>query len=133
MNSIKSEDQFRRHVIDVALGQNFHVTHVESPVTSAGVPDLNLARTLDCWVELKVVKHECVKMRPTQKRWHRERFEHDGKSWVMTFDPDSETVLVTPGRVAWNLGPGISEWRAVSNTFRLSDLELALEYVYEER
>lgn len=77
------EDMFRANVYEAAQLLGYHVTHIESHNSSPGVPDLNVwNRHEDIWIELKVAKHGSIKLRPTQKRWHRDRSESMGTSYV---------------------------------------------------
>jgi hypothetical protein len=103
------ETPFRDHVIDVARKAGFHVTHIESPVTSAGVPDLNLYSGVDVWLELKVWSdYAGVKMRPTQRVWHRLRHEAQGLSWVLLHHDGNLSLI--PGDVAARLKSKDQAW-----------------------
>lgn len=118
-----NEDEFRKHVIIVAKKLVAHVSHIESHESSAGIPDLNLFLTgADLWIELKVIKAGRVKMRPTQKRWHTDRAEHGGKSWVLALDPRTQDVLVLPGHTAAALAPTEAAWRAASSLSNIPEL-----------
>lgn len=122
-----SEDDFRRYVIQMAKDHAYHVSHIESHLTSAGIPDLSLWKGMwpdgrDLPVELKIIKNGIVKMRPTQRRWHRERHEKGGASWVFVLDPKTQDVLWLRGHVAAGLEPPAGAWRPVSNVVRLPAL-----------
>lgn len=111
---MNSEDEFRRAVI-AAAGSKAHVSHIESHQSSAGIPDLNLyGLGQDLWLELKVVKEGHVRMRPTQRKWHRDRAERGGPSWVAVLNPVDGHVLVVRGAVAAALATGVLEWEAVA-------------------
>lgn len=112
---MNTEDAFRRAVIDRAEQWGAHVSHIESHQTSAGAPDLNVwSHNRDLWLELKLVKRGLVTLRPTQKKWHRERFEAGGQSWVAVLDPETQRVLVLRGEVAATLPPGLASWEAAA-------------------
>lgn len=112
---MNNEDDFRRGVVRQAEQWGAHVTHIESHQTSAGVTDLNIwAFNRDLWLELKVVKRGTVKLRPTQKKWHRERAEAGGQSWVAVLDPKTQHVLVLRGEAAATLPPGLASWEAAA-------------------
>lgn len=106
------EIPFRYHVLEVAEKAGFHVSHIESPVTSAGVPDLNLFHEVDVWIELKVWNAlHGVRLRPTQKLWHLRRHQAKGVSWVLVAHEGKLSLV--PGEVAarmkakdpaWTLG-----------------------------
>lgn len=135
---MKSEDEFRRHVIKVAEDMGGHVSHIESHQTSAGVPDLNMRLFgEDVWLELKVVRKDgAVKLRPPQKRWHRDRAASGGKSWVAVLLAETDSVLVIPGHVAQTLAPPIKLWTVRGHVFKagaISDLlkSLAMEIQYD--
>lgn len=130
MEPMINEDEFRRHSIRVAGALGAHVSHIESHESSAGIPDLNLfLMGVDLWVELKVLKNGRVKMRPTQRRWHKDRAEHGGQSWVVCLDIATQNILTLPGDKAAALGPSEAEWKraaAVSNVPELAGLFITL-------
>ena len=106
-----SEDDFRRHVIDLLGKDGCHLSHIESHLTSAGIPDINFYKSgRDVWLELKVAKDGKVKMRPTQKRWHKDRAARGGQSWVLVLSPSKDRVLWLPGAVAAGLEPSWLAW-----------------------
>lgn len=112
---MNSEEDFRRKVMIEAANRGMHVSHIEAHISVAGIPDLNLSRGKhDVWLELKLVKANGVKMRPTQKRWHRERYESGGKSWVAVLDRETGDVLVVRGHTAALLAPGPRHWTAAA-------------------
>lgn len=96
------EDRFRQVVIDEAKRLGAQVSHIESHQTSAGIPDLNIFLDLvDVWLELKVRDSKGkFKLRPTQRKWHRDRETAGGESWVMIYDPRNEQVQLYPGTKA---------------------------------
>lgn len=125
-----SEDQFRRQFVALAVANGYHVTHIESHQTSAGVPDLNLFKSRrDDWVELKVVKDGKIKMRPTQKKWHRDRAEAGGTSWVLVLDRGTNTILWVSGKTAARLGSALSEWKEVSNVLPVASTFVFLNQI----
>lgn len=112
---MKAEDRFRQAVIRVAQRMGGHVTYIESHQTSAGVPDLHIfLNGADIWLELKVAGLKKVRLRPTQRKWHRERREAGGNSWVWVLDPPTGNVLQVPGHVAAGIEPAIGDWRRVA-------------------
>ena len=112
---MNNEEEFRRSVMIEAANRGMHVSHIEAHISVAGIPDLNLSKNgRDIWLELKVVKANGVKMRPTQKRWHRERHESGGKSWVAVLDRETGDVLVLRGHTAALLAPGVRNWTAAA-------------------
>lgn len=125
-----SEDDFRRALIGWAEKSGWHVTHLESHQTSAGVPDLNLCKGLvDMWLELKVEKPKGITLRPTQKKWHRDRARARGVSWVIVLMDDGG-ILVVPGERAAGLTAAVSDWRAASNMVgTLGDLPRLIRYI----
>lgn len=128
--NIVSEDCFRRHVVSFAEKDGYHVSHIESHLTSAGIPDLNLFKgQRDVWLELKIIKDGKVKLRPTQKKWHRERAEKRGISWVFVLDTKTQDILWLSGRVAASLDSDAGAWRAASNISPLSQLGMILNNI----
>lgn len=112
---MNNEEDFRRAVMTRAVERGMHVSHIEAHLSVAGIPDLNLSRGgHDVWLELKLVKANGVKMRPTQKRWHRERHESGGKSWVAVLDRETGDVLIVRGHTAALLAPGARHWTAAA-------------------
>jgi len=72
-----------------------HLSWIESPVTSAGFPDL------DCCVEGRVVQIELkvvkkgggIEIRPTQYRWFKDRAKAGGQPVMLIGDDDCYYVL----------------------------------------
>lgn len=117
------EAQFRTVMTMEAMALKGHVSNIESHNTSAGIPDMNVyLQGQDLWLELKVVKDEQVRMRPTQRKWHRERAEAGGLSWVLVLDPKNQDVLCVPGDVAWRLEPRATAWRAAGAAWNIDAL-----------
>lgn len=129
--STVTEDEFRRAVISKATAYQYHVTHLESHQTSAGVPDLNVAKGVDFWLELKVVKPKGITLRPTQKKWHRDRHAAGGKSWVAVLTGDDH-ILLLPGHVAADLTPRDERWETVSNVFNASHIDSLIFALHHE-
>lgn len=128
MQDLNSEDDFRRHVIKVATGLKYHVSYIEAHLSAAGIPDLNIyLLSIDVWVELKIIKHGQVKMRPTQRRWHRDRKEAGGRSWVLVYDRAAQHVLALPGHVAAALAPAEAAWRGAATAEHITKLPSILE------
>lgn len=116
--TIKNEIDFRRwlHVTGEELG--YHVSHIESPQTSPGIPDLNLAHSgLDIWLECKVWR-DGIHMLPSQRRWHRARKLTGGESFVVCWIDGYMTLL--PGHVAAGLSPVAQQWRW-GHRYRMED------------
>lgn len=106
---MSKEAKFRTRITEYAEGKGWHVSNIESHMSSPGIPDMNIfARGRgDFWFELKVASLQgVVKMRPTQKAWHRARHECGGSSWVVVMTNDGRTVYVIPGHVAASKPPG---------------------------
>ena len=113
-----NEIEFRRAVVAVAEANGGHVSHIESHLSSAGIPDLNIFMDgTDLWVELKVIKKGQVKMRPTQRRWHNDRHKTDGESWVAVLDPEKQDILILRGHTAAALPPDAKAWRAAGRAW----------------
>lgn len=125
------ESQFREYVTKVAEDMGFHKSHIESPVTSAGVPDLNLFKGVDVWLELKVwTLAKGVKMRPTQKLWHLNRHRSGGLSWVLlTFD---DKLSLVPGETAARLGAKDPAWTFGYMEGSTSELPRILRYLHRQ-
>ena len=111
---MKREEKFRKDLIAHWRAEGYHVSHIESPITSAGIPDLHVRTSdSDYWIELKVERSDGIKLRPTQKAWHRNRANMGGDSWVVTLTSNDFT-LITPGGLAHQLPADPDEWRKVS-------------------
>lgn len=122
---IHDEGDFRRWVIGRLHDKEpSQVSYIESHQTSAGIPDLNIfMRGKDLWIELKVLSDtKTPKMRPTQKRWHADRWHNGGFSWVLCCDLDYQVLLVLPGHVAAGMGTKQGVWRAAAATHPLLDV-----------
>ena len=113
---ISDEADFRRFVTECA--GSAHVSHIESHEASPGIPDLNICmRGIDIWIELKVMSsRKPPKMRATQKRWHANRYDHGGRSWVITLDLDEMNLVVLPGQTAASLPAKVGIWRNIGFT-----------------
>lgn len=130
---MRSEDEFRRHVIKVAEDMGGHVSHIESHQTSAGVPDLNIRLFgEDIWLELKVVKDGRIKMRPPQKKWHRDRNEAGGRSYVWALYPATGYVLELLGHMAAQLPPALEPWMGHAYSFNANDIDTSLKLIAME-
>ena len=123
---LRDEKGFRKFVICRLEEKESpsHISYIESHETSAGIPDLNVfIQGRDVWIELKVLSdHKAPKMRPTQKRWHVDRFNAGGFSWVLVLDLTHQHMLVLPGNVAAGLGSNIGVWRAAGMEHPLLDV-----------
>lgn len=122
---LRNESEFRRYVIEqIKDNEIAHVTYIESHLTSAGVPDLNIYMLgRDIWLELKVMTSlKGPKMRSSQKRWHIHRWNQGGKSWVLTLDMTNMELLVVPGHVGAGLGTSPSIWRRECTVHPISGL-----------
>lgn len=122
---MRDEGDFRRFVIHrLEDKENPHTSYIESHQTSAGIPDLNVfMQGRDIWVELKVLSDlKRPKMRASQKRWHVDRHNAGGMSWVLCCDLTYQHVIVIPGHVAAGLGSNIGVWRAAGNVHPLLDV-----------
>jgi hypothetical protein len=125
------EAPFRDHVLDVAEKIGFQATHIESPVTSAGVPDLNLFHDVDVWLELKVWHAlRGVRMRPTQKLWHLRRCQAHGLSWVLLHHEGKLSLI--PGEVAARMKAKDPAWMLGYMEGPNSELPRILRYCQRE-
>lgn len=108
--TIKDEESFRKYVHATGEELGFHVSHIESHATSAGIPDLTMYREhVDLWLEIKFVRSDGrVILRPTQRTWLRERAAKGGECWVMYYQDGY--VRVMRGGTAANLTPKDSQW-----------------------
>lgn len=105
-----AEDHLRTFIETVAEGYGWHVSHVESPITSPGIPDLNICHgQSDLWIELKVRKRGGVHMRPPQRLWHRRRAEAGGRSYVLAYIDGS--LYLHRGDAAAAYLPKSKEWK----------------------
>lgn len=119
----RQENTFRTVMTMEAMALGAHVSNIESHQTSAGIPDMNIyLQRQDLWLELKVIRDEKVTMRATQRRWHLDRYEHGGLSWVLVLDPKSEDILVVPGDVAAGLPPRVAAWRAAGTAWNVDTI-----------
>jgi hypothetical protein len=125
---LHNETDFRRYITE-RIKPNAHVSYIESHMTSAGIPDLNIyLRRQDIWLELKTLSDtKDPKMRNTQKRWHVNRFENKGLSWVIALDLDQMVMLVLPGNIAAGLPAKTSVWRATANIHPVLDIVVVLQ------
>lgn len=110
---LKKDDEtnVRRHIEIIGKETGFHVSHIESPITSPGIPDLSLCRdTKTLWLELKVLKRGGIHMRASQRRWHREHAAAGGVSWVLAYIDGH--IYPVRGSTAAGLLPKSLSWRS---------------------
>lgn len=126
--TIKNENDFRRWLHVTAEDMGYHVSHIESPSTSPGIPDLNLAKEgTDLWLECKVWR-EGIHMLPSQRRWHRARRFIGGASFVICYIDGYITLL--PGHLAADLSPVSPHWR-YGPRYTLDDSVLLFRVIWE--
>lgn len=132
---IRSEGEFRQEVTKQAKLMGFHASNIESHLTSAGIPDTNLAiGHVDIWLELKVfgAKHP-MKIRPTQRKWHKDRAEVKGLSWFAILDIDHQIVFLVPGASIHYVGTGLTrQWQGSAVQFSTEQIDLMIAYMYHE-
>lgn len=129
---MNSEEDFRKHVMKVGEAEGGHVSWIEAHLSAAGIPDLNIRlQGQDVWLELKVIKEGQIRLRPTQKRWHRDRHRAGGKSWVAVLNRATNMILVLPGHVAagldsrvhsWDTSPDAEWWQVTATPILLNTL-----------
>ena len=126
---IADENGFRKVVMAAAKFLCWHVSHIEAHLSAAGITDLSIypasagwrAPRAEIWLELKVIKDGQIKLRPTQKRWHRERAEAGGRSWVAVLDRQSGDILLVPGAIAAGLDSRADSWRLAATVSNIRD------------
>lgn len=101
---IGSEARFREDFIELMRSDGHFVSHIESPITSPGIPDLFVKtnNTQDLWIELKVLKSNGVCIRPTQVKWHDGHMFCGGTSFIMV--SAGREILILPwaaARMSW--------------------------------
>lgn len=106
---LTEETDVRDFIETVAEGYGWHVSHIESPITSPGIPDLILSKNNhDLWLEVKVWRRG-INMRPPQRKWHRDRAASGGKTFVVAYI-DGYLYPVT-GVMAAMLTPKHKNWK----------------------
>ena len=109
--TIQNENDLRTYIHMEAEESGHHVSHIESPITSPGIPDLNISRAgLDLWLEIKVMKRGGIQMRPAQRKWHRERAASQGWSFVVCWIDGM--IYVHNGSDAAGWLPRSLKWRS---------------------
>lgn len=125
------ECDFHKLVSAEARKCGWHVSSIESHMSSPGIPDLNVfVEGIDVWVELKVCHAGRIKMRPPQKIWHAKRAKTGGKSWVLV--AMKEGILTVPGAVAGTLGHGEADWKKVGDISNILHIPHLLQYLAKE-
>lgn len=83
MKKIENEEDFRKYFIKEAEKDGWHVSWVEAHTSATGIVDLILVKgKVVLFIELKVWKDKRVRIRPPQKRWHREVAAAGGTSYI---------------------------------------------------
>lgn len=115
---MNSEADFRKALTKYVEAIGGHVSNIESHLSSAGIPDMHFfLRPHDFWLELKAVGSRAqVKMRPTQRKWHKDRYAAGGTSFVAVLIIGTGDILLVPGHVAAGLDTRLDSWRAVAET-----------------
>lgn len=113
--TIRNENDVRQYLHVTAQELGYHVTHFESSLTSDGVPDLLLSRNNeDIWIEVKVWSRG-IHMRAAQRKWHRDRANSCGESFVVcwidsklyiSYGSSAHRYLIKDPR--WRLGDAYS-------------------------
>lgn len=113
---MRSEDDFRKALTKRLVSMGAHVSNIESHVSSAGIPDMNFFLSgRDVWLELKATGPKgLVKMRPTQRKWHSDRWAAGGESFVSVLLIGTDHILAVPGNAAAGLDTRVASWEAVS-------------------
>lgn len=78
----------------------FHVSHVESHATSAGIPDINVCGDgIHEWIELKAIMAiaDPIKIRPTQYSWFRDRVAKGGHPLMVVWVDSIQKCMFVPG------------------------------------
>jgi hypothetical protein len=92
-----TESEFRRTMVRIFEGAGGHVSMVESPETSPGVPDLNwCVDGQEGWTELKVQQKDgsAPEIRPAQYAWIRRRIRAGGKVNLLCMLNDGSVLNV---------------------------------------
>jgi hypothetical protein len=80
-----------------------HWTRIESWM-SPGVPDVNgCAEFGEFWIELKVIKHNRVKLSPHQIAWHSIRTRKGGRSYILAKGEGKDPLHLFSGEKAKSL------------------------------
>jgi len=113
------EKSLRKTVKDLARSVDSSIltlSWVESPMTSAGIPDLNYCcYGREGWVELKAGPD--IEIRPTQVAWFKARIEAGG--WPLFLIKWGETYTVCPGSAATSLRRDPSEENVLREASRI--------------
>lgn len=99
-SSERLEDNFRDRMFIPAIKPFFDVTRVESPLVSAGVPDLNVCgQGIHEWIELKAMQvgETKISIRPTQYAWFRDRIRAGGNPMLVVWIDHMQGCLFVPG------------------------------------
>lgn len=94
-----NEKEFRRMVVRIIEEAGGHISMVESPETSPGIPDLNWClRGREGWTELKVSKAgESPDIRPAQRAWIRRRVVVGGNVSLLLYNNVDQAIITLQG------------------------------------
>lgn len=132
---LADEDELRLAVGRQAGLMGFHVSNIESHLTSAGIPDTNLGLGhIDIWLELKAFgPKRPMKIRPTQRRWHRDRHDAKGQSWFAILDLESQDIFLVPGSSIMYVGSGLTrQWQEGMVRFKPETIDQMIAYMFNE-
>lgn len=87
-----NESQFRRKVIRLIEKAGGHVSSVESPASSPGIPDLDFCIDgTEGHIELKIAGNGGL--RSTQSMWFKQRLKAGGKPWILIYSVEGVYLI----------------------------------------
>jgi len=87
-----TESQFRRKVIRLIEKAGGHVSSVESPASSPGIPDLDFCIDgTEGHIELKIAGNGGL--RSTQSIWFNRRVRAGGNPWILVWSPQKVYLI----------------------------------------
>ena len=76
------------------LMKKHHVVRIENTVGS-GMPDVNICTEgYEAWIELKIVTLRGILLRKEQYAWGVRRAKHQGRSLILSYDPQSNRIEI---------------------------------------
>lgn len=132
--TMSDENDVRNLIAERAEADGWHVSHIESGVTSPGIPDLALTKNnVTLWLEIKYEHNGEINLRATQRKWHREQHKAKGVSWVLAWingrihpTPGNTAAELTPKAIRWSCGDSWDRGEVVPMLRHLARVQAAL-------
>ena len=108
-----SESKFRKYLCEGLNSMGAHTSMIESHSTSTGFPDVNYCfgvceGNIECKYQDETSK---LKIKPSQKRWFKQRVKSGGNCWLIGyFEYSEEAYILVRGEYIKHLNDDVESW-----------------------